>query len=325
MAILKCPDQTQGKAQDPSMIAGRIPRKRQSVVRPSAELIEQTRRLMERTIEFIAHDDFDDARFVEKLRAMRPVSLDQLPSITPTEPGLAFVSGMVQKPLLTPDEERYLFLRMNFLKSRAERRRRILDLGQPDRLLVNQINADLEEALRLRNQIVEGNLRLVVAIASKLTGSLDRMSDLISEGTAPLIRSAELFDIGLGNRFSTYATWAVRNQMLRRLKRIASIPEFSPGEDAPSLENLPDNRNSADSDEISSQSQMQVVNRLLSSLSERERSIIAARFGLHGHPRGQSLSAIAGEVGLCKERVRQILLQSLAKLRSSMTSDEPDQ
>ena len=201
---------------------------------------------MERTIEFVSHDEFDHDGFDKKLMAMRPESLDRSVSrlLIQREPGIAFVSGLVNKPLLTPDEERYLFLRMNSLKSRAERNRRMLDLRKPDSTLVEQIDLDLDQALCVRNQIIEGNLRLIVAIARKLSGSLDRMSELISEGMAPLIRSVELFDIGLGFRFSTYATWAVRNQMLRRLKRIALTPEYSPGEDAPSLENLPDKRTS---------------------------------------------------------------------------------
>jgi RNA polymerase sigma factor (sigma-70 family) len=308
------------------MKTGRIEGQGLNHLRPSVELIEKTWRLMERTIEFVGHDEFDHAGFDHKLMATRPESLDRSGAIASgsTDPGIAFVSGLVQKPLLSQDEERYLFLRMNFLKSRAERGRCLLDLRKPDSGLVDQIETDLEEALCIRNQIVEGNLRLIVAIARKLSGSLDRMSDLISEGMAPLIRSVELFDIGLGYRFSTYATWAVRNQMLRRLKRIALTPEFSPGEDTPSLENLPDKRTSIDSEATWPQLQMQTVNRLLSSLSERERSIVAARFGLLGQPHGQSLAVIAGQIGLCKERVRQILLQSLAKLRLSIVSDVPD-
>ena len=64
--------------------------------------------------------------------------------------------------------------------------------------------------------------------------------------------------------------------------------------------------------------------RLLLSLSDRERAVVAARFGLEGHPHGQSLAIIASQVGLCKERVRQILSQALLKLRSQLTVDERD-
>ncbi len=296
----------------------------------SAKLIEQTRQLMERTIEFVADPDFECAGAVKRIQALRPASLDTPPERTPSEPGRAFVSGLVQAPLLTPEEERYLFHWMNFLKARAERNRRRLDLGRPVRSLVDRIAADLDEANRVRNQIIEGNLRLIVAIARKLTDSVEQMSELISEGMMPLMRSVELFDIRLGNRFSTYATWAVRNQMLRHLKRARLHPTLSlyagrfPEEDAPSLENLPDKRPPTERDEVDSRRHQTIVWRLLSSLSERERLVVTARFGLEGQPHGQSLAMIAGQMNLSKERVRQIVLDSLSKLRAGMTPDELD-
>ena len=172
-------------------------------IRASAELIERTRKLMERTIDFVSDTEFDRTDILETLHAMRPETLDEPPEPTRAEPGLSFVTGFVQSPLLTLEEEKYLFAWMNFLKSRAERNRRLLDLSHPDASLVDRINADLDEALRVRNHIVRGNLRLVVSVARKISGSLEQLSDLIGEGMTPLIRSVELFDVGLGNRFST--------------------------------------------------------------------------------------------------------------------------
>jgi RNA polymerase primary sigma factor len=277
---------------------------------------------MERTIEFVPHAEFECAEFPDALQRLRPASLDELPPYQRSAPGRAFVSGLVQTPLLSRDEEVYWFTWMNFLKFRAECNRRLLDLARPDMTLVARIDTDLGDALRARNHIIQGNLRLIVALAKKLAVSLEQMSDLISEGMTPLIRSVELFDISLGNRFSTYATWAVRNQMLRWLKRVRLSPECSLGEDAPSLENLPDLRHRTEIAESIPQLQLIAVERLLSSLSERDRSVIAARFGLDGQPCGQSLAEIAGQLRLSKERVRQIVLISLSKLRGGMTYDE---
>ena len=277
---------------------------------------------METTIEFVNHPFFNRTNGLKQVTALRPDSIDHSQDVMRTTPGLAFVTGMVQSRLLSLDEERYLFTWMNFLKSRAEKNRRLLDLRHPDRALVKRICSDLDEAIQVRNRIVQGNLRLVVALARKLTASLDLMSDLISEGTTPLIRSVELFDVSLGNRFSTYATWAVRNQMLRSLKRSRSSLEFVNGDEAASLENLPDKRPVVETTEVGSQMRLEAVNRLLSSLSERERLVVGARFGLEGHAHGQSLADIAGQLGLSKERVRQIVLSSLNKLRNALTYDE---
>lgn len=286
-----------------------------------AALIEQTRRLMETTIDYVGSPEFKNLAAATNPVCL-PVSLE-LPKSS-AEPGMAFVSGFVQASLLTAEEEQACFLQMNFLKARAERNRRKLDLNRPSQSLVDRIEADLDEALKFRNRIVVSNLRLVVATARKLTGSLDRMSELISEGTPPLIRAVELFDVGLGNRFSTYATWAVRNQMLRLLKRARQRAEFIPGENAPPLEDLAERPNVTETEGRSPETRQRIVGRLLSSLSDRERAVVAARFGLEGHPHGQSLAIIASQVGLCKERVRQILMQSLLKLRTELTVEELD-
>ena len=324
MASSNCTRKARSISRDPSkprrLSAGGAPSRSTA----SKELIEQTRQLMERTIEFVPHADFERKDVLTVMRGIRPESLDLPAAAIRSEPGVAFVSGLVQAPLLTADEERYLFTWMNYLKFRAERNRRKLDLSHPDQALVQRIQADLTEANATRNHIVQGNLRLIVALAKKLTVSLEQMSDLISEGMAPLIRSVELFDISLGNRFSTYATWAVRNQMLRWLKRSRNFPEHCPGEDAPSLESLPDRRSVTEVSESAQDQRLAAVRRLLASLSDRERQIVTARFALEGQPDGQSLADIAAQMGLSKERVRQIALSSLSKLRSTMSYDEFD-
>jgi RNA polymerase sigma factor (sigma-70 family) len=288
----------------------------------SPELIEKTRQLMERTIEFVPHVDFDRPDAAAAILALRTeLKTAALPPIR-LAPGLAFVSGLVQSPLLTADDERYWFTWMNFLKFRAERNRRLLDLRHPDEGLVERIEDDLETALQARNHIVRGNVRLIVALAKKASGSLDQMSELISEGMTPLIRSVELFDIGLGFRFSTYATWAVRNQMLRSIKRSQRSLEFTTGEDAPSMENLPDKGSARETSEANQQLRIEAVHRLLSALPDRDRRVVSARFALDGEPHGQSLAEIADRVGLSKERVRQIVLNAISKMRESMTYDE---
>lgn len=290
--------------------------------RPSAALIEQTRHLMERTIEFVDHPDFQLSDTADRILATRPDSLDQPQAPVRTATALAFVSGFAEAPLLTPEEERFLFTWMNFLKSRAESNRRELDLSHPSQDQVDGITSDLDQALCVRNQIVQGNIRLVVALAKKLSSSLDQMSDLISDGMPPLIRSVELFNIHLGNRFSTYATWAVRNQMLRSMKRARTSPEHQSREFLTTLENLPEKRPQVITGDTVLQLRTTAVSRLLASLPDRDRKVVTARFGLEGQPHSQTLAEIADQMGLSKERVRQIVLGSMAKLRESITYDE---
>jgi RNA polymerase sigma factor (sigma-70 family) len=272
---------------------------------------------IEREIEFVENPEFHDPEFAQKLDVSQLVCHDdgRSSSAEPSQPALAFVAGLVDAPLLTPAEEVALFKWMNFLKFRAEQSRRQLDLTCPNFSLVERIESDLSDALAVRNRIVRSNLRLVVALARKLSVSIDQMSELISEATMPLIRAVELFDIGLGNRFSTYATWAVRNHMLRCLKRRHVAQERTVAHDQVWLDRLTDDRTNPEEEARLSARRVESVQQLLTSLSDRERAVISARFGLEGQPRGQSLQDIAERVGLSKERVRQIAIAAIAKLQ----------
>lgn len=289
------------------------------------EQLARVRDWIEREISFINSPEFGQPDFAARLQVDRPASLDTPLPAAQAEPGMAFVCGFVEAPLLSPEEETYLFTRMNFLRYRAEQSRQRLTLNRPDTSLMDRIDADLAEAVEVRNRIVRSNLRLVVSMARKLSPSLDQMSELIGEATVPLIRAVELYNVGLGNRFSTYATWAIRNHMLRCLKRRQSVVDRTAAGDGLWLEQLADERSTPEDLELHSNQQVAAVQQLLASLSDRERLVITARFGLDGQPSGQSLQDIADRVGLSKERVRQIAIHAIAKLQSvaKMTEISP--
>jgi RNA polymerase primary sigma factor len=282
-----------------------------------SELVKTAHRLAATEIAYIAHPMFVRKNAADWIAAQRPASLDNtaVRDFTGPSQGVAFVAELVQERLLTPSEEVYLFLLMNYLKHRAEVLRRRLKPTRPDKELVKTIQASLREAGECRNRLVIANSRLVVAVATKLSHSVDMLSELVSEGLVPLIRAVELFDVSRGHRFSTYATWAVRNQMLRVLQRQRNSRERVLSDEQPGWDSVADTRSTTGGHEQRDRQLKSSVKQLLAQLTEREQKVIAARFGLNGHPTGQSLSEIADELGLSKERVRQIILQTLEKLR----------
>lgn len=270
-------------------------------------------------IPYVAHPAFRRANPERKLQRLAPLPEWNSPPEVRSEPGLTVVAGFVSLPLLTAAEEESLFAWMNYHRYRAEKLRRRWRTAISPRKTAAQIRRELERANWLRNRIVSSNLRLVVSLAKKLSRSLDQMSELIGEGVFPLIRSVELFDISLGNRFSTYATWAVRNQMLRVIRRSkTSSSGFSQSPEL-LLESLPA-RNVEPVDDPMTGSTVVQVQRLLAGLPDRERRVLRARFGLAGEPAGQSLADVARRVGLSKERVRQIVLKTLEELREQFVA-----
>jgi RNA polymerase primary sigma factor len=88
---------------------------------------------------------------------------------------------------------------------------RLLDAGEEKALARRVRGGDM----RARQKLIESNLRLVISIAKKYRGRGVPFEDLIQEGNAGLIRAVEKFDPEMGNRFSTYATWWIRQAVTR--------------------------------------------------------------------------------------------------------------
>jgi RNA polymerase primary sigma factor/RNA polymerase sigma factor len=135
--------------------------------------------------------------------------------------------------------------------------------------------------------------------------------ELISDGNLTLIRTVDSFDTHKGNRFSTYATFALMKGFARSVpEMIARGRETSAGENL--LAAVPDRRESRVTSQLVSRDE---VRELLSRLEPRERDIIAAHYGLaEGQP--ATYEQVGSRMGLSKQRVRQIEQAALAKLRA---------
>jgi RNA polymerase sigma factor (sigma-70 family) len=207
----------------------------------------------------------------------------------------------------------------------------LLSANDELRLGTRSIRGDLEA----RRRLVECNLRLVVSIARHFEGNGLELLDLVQEGNVGLMSAAARFDPRRGPRFATYAGIWIRQAICRSLStqsRLVRVPlqlaesaDFRQHEKRPvSLEEpVGDGRAVADliADRAAEDPALladeadDVIRRAFGSLGERRRRVLELRYGLDG--RGErSLSQVAHELGVSRERVRRLQQASLHQLAS---------
>jgi len=274
--------------------------------------------------------------------------------------------------LLSATEEIALAISMQKGKRAAERMAEVLGLGMDE---IARLRAEEARGRASRRRLIEANLRLVVSVARKYAGRGISLLDLIQEGNFGLLRAVDRFDYRKGHRFSTYATWWIRQAITRaiadqsrtirlpvhmveavgrltqvshrlqqRLGRepladeIAAEMNISPDkvrqivgaaqqtvslempigeEEDASLGDIIEDRNTvAPADAASAQILREEVMDMLDGLTARERRVIQLRYGLEdGYNR--TLAELGDELGVSRERVRQIEAEALTKLRAS--------
>jgi RNA polymerase primary sigma factor len=176
--------------------------------------------------------------------------------------------------------------------------------------------------IKLRNALVEANQGLVISIAKGYANRHVPIEDLIQEGNLGLIDAAERFDIGRGCQFSTYAIWRIRDYVSRATRNMTmngrevlslDLPVDEDGDNI--LADLIPDENTMSPCELAGKNELKEhVKEMVSCLKPCERRVIELRFGFDGAPE-HSLREIGEILGISKERVRQIEVKALGRLR----------
>lgn len=303
-------------------IAERFHRTKTSVYRVINEM--RARRIMELPLDFIPNPLFSRANAEKSILGEMPASevaakKTRLPSGLPP-----YLASLYEVPLLNREQEGHLFRKFNYLKFKAAKLRSQLDPAKAKSSLMDEIEALYEGAVAIKNQIVRANLRLVVSIAKRHVGMGDNFFELVSDGNMSLIRAVEKFDYARGNKFSTYASWAIMKNFAR------TIPDEHKHRDRfrtshSEMFTSTEERRTDQYEQESAQSQRErQIGKILERLDEREQKIIISRFGLdHGHE-PLTLKEVGAEMGVTKERVRQLEARALSKLKVAAQEEKID-
>jgi RNA polymerase primary sigma factor len=277
-------------------------------------------RIIALPLNYIDNDEFAGLCLERNEReVLRDLPDDDPPARRPRAPcGVpAYVASLYEVPLLTHEQESHLFRKMNYLKYNASLLRAQLDPNRPANRLMRQIEKLYEEVVATKTKIVCANLRLVVSIARRYARPTQDFFELVSDGNVSLLRAVDKFDFSRGNKFSTYATWAIMKNFARTFHDAnRQSDRFRNGQS--DLFTYTEDKRADEHEQESAQIQRESqVKTVLERLDERERQIVTARFGLAGGHEPLTLTQVGVAMGVSKERIRQIQTRAISTLRAA--------
>ena len=274
--------------------------------------------LAAKEIAFIANESFGSTEPLEADMVLYDDEETSYGSLDSEATASSLMSTLRQSQLLTFEGEQLLFKRLNFLRFRANAIRMTLDVAKPAKKKLREMERLLAEAASVREGLATASLRLVASIAGKLSKSRDEYEEFFAEGNCILLYAIDKFDYARGYRFSTYLTHAVQRHLYRVINRQRKRAEREFSREPEIMMNEATAKQGVDElaeDEVRDATAL-FISQIDQKLDDREQFIIRGRFGLDGSGKVQSYGDISKQIGLSKERVRQICQRSLEKLRN---------
>ncbi len=282
----------------------------------------KTERIKKQPLDYIYNPDFDDPskeaeilapmpgeeEFQEKRRKMHA------PKDVPAD-----LASLYEWPLLNKEQEQHQFRLMNFLKHKLHKLQQSIDPASARTSELRKVEELQGRVKEVRDRLINCNMRLVVAYAKKHVAQVEDLFELISDGNVSMMRAIDKFDYARGNKFSTYASWAIMNNFVRSLPTEKRYRDRNlTGHDE-----LFDARADARTDEqevvTQARNARDYVNELLRELDPRTQEVIRMRNGLDGSER-MTLQQVGQHFGITKERVRQINFRAMQQLREKASA-----
>jgi RNA polymerase primary sigma factor len=270
--------------------------------------------------DFVWSEDFETLPESEILTASgdQVYTADNTSSSTDLSTSLDFyMKSLYSVRTMSNTQMQFHFRKMNFLKWKIHNS--LKDICSNDFIKVTNkemgyLESLSEDASNVKNLLVSANLRLVVSIARRHVES-ESLFSLVSDGNISLMRAVDKFDFTLGTKFSTYATAAISKNYSRTVpKELKTREKFKPTCDEV-FQLQEDTRANMVDINSSVEHVNSTVHKLTNVLDSRELEIISLRFGLDYSKEPMTLKEVGAEVGLTKERVRQIADTALVKMR----------
>lgn len=280
----------------------------------------RARQWKETTIDYIDNELFAAPNADELILDVdRPAADDDTKKVRIPKDLPAYLRALYDIPLLNREQEGDLFRRYNYLRHSAARTVEQMDVYTATEDDLNRVQSFLDRAESIKNEIIQANLRLVVSIAKRHIGRSNSLFEVVSDGNMSLMRAVEKFDYSLGNKFSTYASWAIMKNFARTVpENHYHLRRYVTGQD----EML--DAQVATTDAAPANSDVETVRGALtegmSQLTDRERIIVSNHFGLFDATDNPStLEELGSRFGVTKERIRQIEKRAIDKLRKVLS------